>query len=205
MTATTSDDIEVPLIHHHNHPDASSSSVDGGEENSPIEQIYNISAIVDSNFHFDHEAYEREGPLYISTFFAMSYGVGFACLAATVVHVLLFHGREIWNLSKSAFQDKKIDVHTKLMRRYKQVPEWWFICILIVNIATTIFICQYYKNQLQLPGWAILLACSLALFFTLPVGVITATTNQTPALNVITEYIIGFLLDQCSQRRLSGL
>ncbi|KAK1586650.1 hypothetical protein Q3G72_004587 [Acer saccharum] len=84
-------------------------------------QIYNISAIIDSNFHFDNEAYKREGPLYISTLFAMSYGVSFACLAATVVHVLLFHGREIWNLSKSAFQDKKMDVHTKLMRRYKQI------------------------------------------------------------------------------------
>nr|POF10928.1 oligopeptide transporter 7 [Quercus suber] len=33
----------------------------------------------------------------------------------------------------------------------------------------------------------------LALFFTLPVGVITATTNQMPTLNVITEYIIGYL------------
>ncbi|KAL5752477.1 hypothetical protein ACOSQ2_022984 [Xanthoceras sorbifolium] len=157
-------------------------------------QIYNISAIIkDSDFQLDNEAYDREGPLYISTFFAMYYGVGFACLAATVVHVLLFHGRDIWNLSKSAFQDKQMDVHTKLMRRYKQVPEWWFMCILLLNIAATIFICQYYKNQLQLPGWAILLACSLALVFTLPVGVITATTNQTPALKVITEYIIGYI------------
>lgn len=56
-------------------------------------QNYNISAIINNNFLFDTEAYEREGPLYISTFFAMSYGVGFACLTATVVHVLLFHGR----------------------------------------------------------------------------------------------------------------
>lgn len=56
-------------------------------------QRYNITAIIDEKFHFDGEAYEREGPLYISTFFAMSYGVGFACLTATVVHVFLFHGR----------------------------------------------------------------------------------------------------------------
>lgn len=56
-------------------------------------QSYNISAIVDQNFHIDIEAYDREGPLYISTFFAMSYGVGFACLTATIVHVFLFHGR----------------------------------------------------------------------------------------------------------------
>ncbi|OMO83536.1 Tetrapeptide transporter, OPT1/isp4 [Corchorus olitorius] len=156
-------------------------------------QSYNVSAIIDSNFHIDMEAYEREGPLYISTLFAISYGVNFACLASTVVHVILFHGREIWHLSKSAFQEKKMDVHTKLMRKYEQVPEWWFVCILVVNIAATIFTCQYYNDQLQLPWWGVLLACGLAIFFTLPVGVITATTNQTPGLNVITEYIIGYI------------
>ncbi|XP_034683374.1 oligopeptide transporter 7-like isoform X2 [Vitis riparia] len=156
-------------------------------------QRYNISAIIDSKFHVDIQAYERQGPLYLSTFFAMSYGVGFACLTATVVHVFLFHGKEIWQLSKSAFQENKMDVHTKLMRKYKQVPEWWFMCILFVNIGATIFTCEYYNNQLQLPWWGILLACGLAIFFTLPVGIITATTNQTPALNVITEYIIGYI------------
>ncbi|XP_057975207.1 oligopeptide transporter 7-like [Malania oleifera] len=156
-------------------------------------QKYNISSIVDSKFHLDIEAYKREGPLYISSLFAMTYGVGFACLSATVVHVFLFHGSEIWQLSKSAFQEKKMDVHMELMKKYSQVPQWWFMCILLVNIMATIFMCEYYKDQLQLPWWGILLACGLAMFFTLPVGVITATTNQTPGLNVITEYIIGYL------------
>lgn len=54
---------------------------------------YNISAIIDSNFHLDIAAYERQGRLYLSTFFAMTYGVGFAALTATVAHVALFHGR----------------------------------------------------------------------------------------------------------------
>jgi hypothetical protein len=56
-------------------------------------QEYNISAIIDSNFHLDLAAYDREGPLYLSTFFAVTYGVGFAALTATIVHVALFHGR----------------------------------------------------------------------------------------------------------------
>jgi len=56
-------------------------------------QEYNISSIIDSNFHLDIAAYLREGPLYLTTFFAMTYGVGFAALTATVVHVALFHGR----------------------------------------------------------------------------------------------------------------
>ncbi|KAG0476085.1 hypothetical protein HPP92_012926 [Vanilla planifolia] len=156
-------------------------------------QIYNVSRIVDSSFHLDLDAYQKNGPLYMSTFFAMTYGVGFASLTAILSHVLLFHGREIWLLSKSAFQEKKMDVHTRLMRKYHQVPEWWFFIILVVNIALTIFICEYYNEQLQLPWWGVLLACALALFFTLPIGIITATTNQTPGLNIITEYIIGYL------------
>ncbi|KAK9275181.1 hypothetical protein L1049_022442 [Liquidambar formosana] len=156
-------------------------------------QEYNITSIIDANFHLDIAAYEREGPLYLSTFFAMTYGVGFAALTATAVHVLLFHGREIWQQSKSSFQEKKMDIHTKLMRRYNQVPEWWFWFILVVNIAATIFACQYYNDQLQLPWWGVLLACGIAIFFTLPIGIITAITNQTPGLNIITEYIIGYI------------
>ncbi|KAF3440308.1 hypothetical protein FNV43_RR18592 [Rhamnella rubrinervis] len=156
-------------------------------------QKYNISAIINSKFQLDIDAYEHKGPLYISTFFAIYYGVNFACLAATVVHVFLFHGREIWLLSKSALQEKNMDVHTKLMKKYKQVPEWWFMCILLASLAVTIFTCHYYNDQLQLKWWGVLLACGLALFFTLPVAVIKATTNQPPALNVLTEYIIGYL------------
>ncbi|KAF7106086.1 hypothetical protein CFC21_106847 [Triticum aestivum] len=156
-------------------------------------QKYNISAIVDDHFHFDTEAYERNGPLYLSTLLAITYGVSFASLTATIVHVLLFHGSEILQLSRSTFQGKSMDIHTKLMRRYKKVPEWWFICILLVSIAATIFACEYYIEQLQLPWWGVLLACVIAFFFTLPIGIITATTNQTPGLNIVTEYIIGYL------------
>ncbi|CAN6223562.1 unnamed protein product [Urochloa humidicola] len=156
-------------------------------------QKYNISTIMDSQFHFDTNAYEENGPLYISTFFAFSYGLGFACLTATVSHVLLFHGSEIWQLSKSAFQEKKMDIHTKLMQRYNQVPEWWFIGILVASVAVTMFTCEHYIEQLQLPWWGVLLACALAIFYTLPIGIIKATTNQTPGLNIIMEYIMGYL------------
>ncbi|KAF2571582.1 hypothetical protein F2Q70_00003343, partial [Brassica cretica] len=149
---------------------------------------YNITSIIDSKFHLDLQAYEREGPLYLSTFFAISYGIGFAALSATIVHVALFHGRynlkhcyiieSIWEQSKQSFKEKKIDIHTRLMRRYKEVPEWWFWCILAMNISVTIFACEYYIDQLQLPWWGVLLACTVAIIFTLPIGILTAITNQ---------------------------
>ncbi|KAH9328962.1 hypothetical protein KI387_001070, partial [Taxus chinensis] len=38
--------------------------------------------------------------------------------------------------------------------------------------------CEGFNKQLQFPWWGILFACVIALAFTLPVGVIQATTNQ---------------------------
>ncbi|MCL7034171.1 hypothetical protein MKW94_006913, partial [Papaver nudicaule] len=55
-------------------------------------QDYDISGIINKNFQIDLPAYEKSGPLQLSTFFAMSYGIGFATLSATLVHVALFHG-----------------------------------------------------------------------------------------------------------------
>lgn len=155
---------------------------------------YEIASIVNSEFHLDRAAYARNGPIHLSTFFAMTYGLGFATLSATIVHIFLFNGSDLWKQSKKAFGgSKRMDVHTRLMKRYNSVPMWWFLLLLVVNIACIIFACEYYKETLQLPWWGILLACGIALFFTLPIGIITATTNQTPGLNIITEYVIGYM------------
>lgn len=54
---------------------------------------YDILEIIDSKFHLDRRAYAENGPINMSTFFAMTYGLGFATLSATLVHVLLFNGR----------------------------------------------------------------------------------------------------------------
>ncbi|KAM7499802.1 hypothetical protein LguiA_024216 [Lonicera macranthoides] len=155
---------------------------------------YNTSAIIGSNFELDKAAYKESGNLYLSTFFAMTYGIGFATLTATLVHVLLFNGSDMWKQTKMAFStNKKMDIHTKLMKAYKQVPMWWFHVILVVNIAIIIFACEYYNDTLQLHWFHVLLACAIAIIFTLPIGIITATTNQQPGLNIITEYIIGYM------------
>ncbi|GMY07576.1 oligopeptide transporter 6-like [Fagus crenata] len=155
---------------------------------------YDISSIINSKFHLDRAKYAQFGPVHLSTFFAFTYGAGFATLTATIMHVLLFSGSDLLKQTKSAFGGRtKIDIHTKLMKKYKSVPTWWFIVILVLNIALIVFTCQYYNESLQLPWWGVLLACAIAIFFTLPIGIITATTNQQPGLNIITEYIIGYM------------
>ncbi|KAL5972430.1 OPT superfamily [Asimina triloba] len=156
---------------------------------------YNVSRVLNSEtFKFNKDGYEDYSKVNLSIFFVYTYGLSFATLAATISHVALFHGRTIWKQSKAAFRDNIGDVHTRLMKKnYDVVPQWWFYIILAVVGALAIFACEGFGNQLQLPFWGIFLAGGLALFFTLPIGVITATTNQQPGLNVITELIIGYM------------
>lgn len=93
--------------------------------------------------------------------------------------------RDILQLSKAAFKVQQVDVHTRLMRRYKQVPQWWFLGILFITISVAIAACQIYNEQLQLPWWGVAVACMIAFFFTLPIGIIRATTNQVIWLSIL--------------------
>ncbi|KAL3373976.1 hypothetical protein AABB24_005774 [Solanum stoloniferum] len=155
---------------------------------------YNTEGVIDPHFQLDYAAYNQYGQLHLSTFFAMTYGLGFAALGAIFVHVFLFHGSEVWNGFREAFdQRKKLDVHTRLMKKYKQVPMWWFHIVLVVNMALIFFICQHYLETFQLTWWGVLLAFVIAFGFTLPIGIIVATTNQQPGLNIITEYVWGYM------------
>lgn len=99
--------------------------------------VYNVTRILQQNFHadgsnaggtFDAEAYANYSPLFLSTTFALSYGLSFASIAATIVHAFLHFRKQIWTQSRKSLSEQP-DIHARLMSRYKQVPEWWYGCI----------------------------------------------------------------------------
>ena len=76
-----------------------------------------------------------------------------------------------------------------LWENIEQSRNWWFIIVLIFTVMVTIGVCEGFNKQVQLSWWGVLFSCSLAFFFTLPIGIIKATTNQ-----VWCVYIIRILL-----------
>jgi hypothetical protein len=56
-------------------------------------QEYDITSVIDSKFELNLTRYEEVGPVHLSTFFAFTYGFGFAGIAATISHVALFYGK----------------------------------------------------------------------------------------------------------------
>ncbi|MQL73878.1 hypothetical protein Taro_006205 [Colocasia esculenta] len=158
-------------------------------------QRYDIPAIVNNMFELDIPAYEKQGRIHLSIVFAFAYGFGFATIASTLTHVAFFYGKEIWERFRAATAYKgKPDVHTRLMRRYEVIPGWWFFSLLVVTIAVALILCTVLRDQVQLPWWGLIFACAMAFVFTLPISIIAATTNQTPGLNIITEYVMGVIL-----------
>ncbi|KAJ0929198.1 putative oligopeptide transporter, OPT superfamily [Helianthus annuus] len=116
-----------------------------------------------------------------------------APIASTLTHVAFFHGREIYDRFRASYKEKE-DIHTRLMKRYKDIPNWWFHLLLLVTLAVSLVLCTVLNDQVQMPWWGLIFASVIAFIFTLPISIITATTNQTPGLNIITEYIMGVIL-----------
>ncbi|KAA3478565.1 oligopeptide transporter 1-like [Gossypium australe] len=156
---------------------------------------YDVSRILNfTTYEFNQRGYDGYSKINLSVFFAYSYGLSFATLVATVSHVVLFHGSTIWQQTKSTFGDKFSDVHYRIMKKnYEAVPQWWFYMLSSIVIGLAVLISQGFGKQFQLSYWGVLLAIGLAVFFTLPVGVIMATTNQQLGLNIIAELIIGYI------------
>lgn len=189
--------IVVPIAYWSNAYDAKKFPLFSSHTFDQTGHTYNISRILNSEFKIDMNAYQGYSKLHLSVLFAFVYGFSFATLMATISHVALFDGKtimQLWRKARSAAKDNFSDVHTRIMKKnYESVPEWWFGLVLILSLALAIVSLEGFEKKLQLPWWGLLLACGIAFFFTLPIGVIQATTNMQVGLNVITELIIGYL------------
>lgn len=151
---------------------------------------YNVTRILTPEHTVNPQAYEEYSPLFLSTSFALAYGVSFASIAAILSHTYLYHGAEIWRRWKAS-KGELDDVHMKLMRKYKTVPTWWYLAILVVMIAFAFAAALGYPTGMA--AYSVVLAIVIAVAWLVPIGMIQAMTNIQLGLNVFTEFIIGYL------------
>ncbi|KAJ1980413.1 hypothetical protein H4R35_001136 [Dimargaris xerosporica] len=153
-------------------------------------QEYNITRTY-TDGRFSSTAYDGYSPVRLNFQFALSYGLEFAGLASLISYIALHHGREVWQRFRQAHAMGD-DIHARLMRRYPEVPHWWYAAIFGASIAMAIALCESF--DVELPWWGLLLAVGIAMVFIVPIGIIQAVTNQQPGLNIVTEFVIGLIL-----------
>ena len=74
--------------------------------------LYNVSNILTPEFTLDLDAYHAYSPLFLSTTFALTYGLSFAAISAVIVQTALFHGPDLWKRVRNIRNDDE-DVHLR--------------------------------------------------------------------------------------------
>ncbi|KAL7420969.1 hypothetical protein Q5752_003853 [Cryptotrichosporon argae] len=153
-------------------------------------QKFDVTSVLNADLSLNVEAYDAAKPLLLTPYFAISYAMSFAALSSVLVHVWIWHRHEIREaLSNRAELN---DTHNKLMRAYLSVPSSWYMGLLVINLGAAIL--MMLTAPLQMPIWALLLSLIIAAIFLVPIGIIAAVSNTVIGLNVMTEFVAGFLM-----------
>ena len=89
---------------------------------------YDVGRILTPEATLDIDKYKAYSPLFLSTSFAISYGLSFAAITATIMHTILYFRKQIWIQSRRSLSEQQ-DIHARLMSRYPQVSDWWYTAI----------------------------------------------------------------------------
>ncbi|KAM5344246.1 hypothetical protein ACJ41O_012783 [Fusarium nematophilum] len=158
---------------------------------------YNVSAILDENGLLDEAKYQAYSPVYIAASSITYYIFFFAVYSAVISYAALYHWndiklgfRSLWmSLKKNGEHDEFKDVHTRLMETYREVPEWWYLILNIIAIALGVACVAGWPTHTSVG--VVFFGIALAILFTIPTGIIFATTGIEVEYNVLAEFIGG--------------
>ncbi|MBE3047904.1 small oligopeptide transporter, OPT family [Candidatus Bathyarchaeota archaeon] len=170
-------------------------------------QLYKVLSIVDEKGIFDAAKYAAYSPPYLSAGNVVVYMFFFAIYTAALTYAYLFHRHEIslgfrslyrtlpWVKKRdtegdtAADADDALDVHNRLMSRYKEVPEWWYMICLVIALGLGAAGVGAYPTNTT-PG-VVFYGVLLCLIFVIPIGILKAMTGVDVTLNVLAEFIGG--------------
>lgn len=154
-------------------------------------KAYNVTRIANTaSLTLNEAAYKEYSPLFLSTTFAISYGLSFATIASLVVYTWIHYRHQIIAQFKKARVEDQ-DIHMKLMAKYPETPTWWYAATFIIMVALSLVVILRWPTEFA--WWAFLIAIAFSTIMTLPIGIVQAITNQQIGLNVITEFIMGYM------------
>lgn len=169
-------------------------------------QTYNVHSILDDKNLFDNEKYQDYGPPYFSAANLVLYGAYFCLYPFAILYHIVTEWESmksslinVWNTIIDSASDQnnifgryKDDPHCKMMSKYKEVPDWWFLIILLVSTTFAIACVSLYPTDT--PIWGIFFTILINFLFLIPMTAIASVTGFTFGLNVLVELIVGYAI-----------
>ena len=72
----------------------------------------------------------------------------------------------------------------RMMRKYKDVPQWWYATMFIIMIGVSLAVCLGYPTAMH--WWAFFVSIIIAIVWFVPIGLIQGMTSIQIGLNVFT-------------------
>ncbi|EOD46007.1 putative small oligopeptide opt family protein [Neofusicoccum parvum UCRNP2] len=150
---------------------------------------YNVTQLLNDDGSFNAEKYAGYSPPYLGASFAFVYGLSFASITSVLVHVGLWHGKDIWQTLRVG---QKLDIHGRLMQSYRKTPWWWYAVVTVATVALSIAMVEVYDTLL--PVYGVFLGLLIPAIYMIPCGIIQGITNvDAQQINVLSEFIGGYM------------
>jgi len=170
---------------------------------------YDVKKIIDEHTRFDYSKYQQYSEPYMAASNLSNYFFFFAKYTAVITYTPLYHWHELKigfkQLGKSLMKPFRKttktevteeeadaigeDIHFRLMQKYKEAPEWWYLIVLVLSLVFGMVGVGVYPTETT-PG-VVIYGVAFALVFMVPLGIVMAVTGSTPTLNVLAEFIGG--------------
>lgn len=163
---------------------------------------YAVTQILNDAGTLDKDKYAKYGPPFYTAANLVLYGAFFAIYPFTVLYTTCSEWAHIKyafvGLYKSLRDFKKStldgynDSYSTSMRKYKEVPEWCFLVVLVVSVVLAILCVKLYPTST--PVWGVFFALGMNFAFLIPLTLVYSITGFSFGLNVLVELIVGYAL-----------
>ncbi|KAL1867167.1 hypothetical protein VTK73DRAFT_4279 [Phialemonium thermophilum] len=161
-------------------------------------KTYNVTRVLDKNNQLNIDAYKGYGPPYYAIANLFVTGGNFIYYTFSIVYVFI----KYWGPLKKAFVGMVVnaikgrsiytgfeDGNSRLMRRYKEVPEWWYGIVFVFGFIVSIVSVTAWPTQT--PWWSIIAVTAIGSVLTIPWVIIESIANTGISLNTIWQVLPG--------------
>ncbi|KAK9243326.1 OPT oligopeptide transporter protein-domain-containing protein [Lipomyces tetrasporus] len=162
---------------------------------------FNVSRVL-TNDLLDEEKYQTYSPPYMSSGNLVYLGGFFMMYTMSFTYILLTE----WKVIKEAFvgfyksiKNRKASTYaryndpmSRMMIKYKEVPDWWFLALFLVSFVLFIVGITHYPTHT--PVWSIIVTMLISFVMLIPIAIIYSITGFNLRMNNLSSVIAGYML-----------
>ncbi|KAI1081027.1 OPT oligopeptide transporter protein-domain-containing protein [Whalleya microplaca] len=161
---------------------------------------YEVQKVVVNN-RLDETLYQEYSPPFYSAGYILTVGANYAFYPVYFLYIMVNQWKTVGKAYIDFYKGLRhgkgnyegaMDVHSRLMSRYPEVPDWWFLIILLGAIVVSIVFLNIYP--LDTPVWLVFLMIGINIVFAVPLSFLSATTGTNLGLGALIQVITGYIL-----------